>query len=219
MIRLVIADDHLLVRRGLTSVLASEKDMSVLTEASSPEEVLAAMQLHGAGPLHPDVLLLDLSMGGRLVFDVIAKVRASWPKTRVLVLSMHEDPALIRRSLTSGAYGFIVKGTGLSEMLAAIRRVAQGRRYVAPPNDSLLLETPAKGIALERQGSIEQLTSREREVLKGVAEGKTNREIAAALRISPKTVDTHRTSLMRKLDLHDAQALTRFAIRHGLIES
>jgi len=159
----------------------------------------------------PEVLLLDWTLpgDGRTVLE---RVRAEAPGTRVCVLSMHQDGATVREALGAGALGYVVKGAGIENLVTALRAVAAGRRFLDPAAESGLTSGPEP-----EDDDWERLTPRERLVLRRVAEGRTNREIATELSLSPKTVDTHRTNLMRKLGVHDAQALARFAVRRGLL--
>jgi len=208
-IRVVVADDHAIVRAGVRALLAAEPDMLVVGEAGDGRDAIAKLTRAA-----PDVLIIDLSMPGMNGVEAIARARAAAPATRVLVLSMHAAPDYVRPALRAGAHGYVVKGAGLDDLVRAVRAVAAGERFLGP--EAARVAAADLGAADERD-DLARLTPREREVLQLVAEGRTNREIAARLGLSPKTVDTHRTSLMNKLDLHDAQALTRFAVRHGLV--
>lgn len=212
MIRVVVADDHAIVRAGLRALLDAEADVQVVAEAGDGREALAAVEKH-----HPDVLLVDLSMPGCNGVEAVRQVRDAVPATRILVLSMHAAPDYVRPALRAGALGYLVKGSGLDDLLRALRAVAAGERFLGP--DAARVARNDLAASDDNVDPLDSLTRREREVLQLVAEGRTNREIGAALDISPKTADAHRTRVMQKLDLHDAQALTRFAIRRGLISS
>jgi NarL family two-component system response regulator LiaR len=211
MIRVVLADDHRIVRAGLMALLASQGDFEVVGEASDGREALEA-----AERLRPDVLLLDLSMPGLNGVEALRRVRAVSPTTRVLVLSMHAAPEYVRPALAAGAAGYVVKGAGLEDLVDALRTVASGGRFLGP-EARRVVEAATLDLRPAGEDQLMRLTPREREVLQLVAEGHTNREIATLLGCAPKTVDAHRTRLMQKLDLHDAQAVTRFAMRRGLI--
>ena len=212
MIRVVIADDHAVVRAGLRSLLGVEGDIAVLFEASDGRDAVDAV-----ARLQPDVLLIDLSMPGWNGVEAIRRARAVSPATRVLVLSMHAAPDYVRPALRAGAHGYLVKGAGLDDLLRALRAVAAGERFFGPEAERVIALDAEHLAGDDRGEDLDRLTAREREVLQLVAEGLTNREIGAALGVSPKTVDAHRTKVMQKLDLHNAQALTRFAVRRGLI--
>jgi two-component system response regulator NreC len=204
-IRIVVADDHHVVRAGVRAVFASESDFSVVGEAADAASALAQLS-----ELTPDVLLLDLGLPGDGL-TVLRGVGARSPCTRVLVLSMHGDGQHVRAALDAGAAGYVVKGAGVEELVSALRTVASGRSFLDADAERALQEPTQPDLAWER------LTPRERLVLRRVAEGRTNREIAAELALSHKTVDSHRSNLMRKLGVRDAQGVTRFAMRRGLI--
>jgi DNA-binding NarL/FixJ family response regulator len=206
-IRVAIADDHAIVRDGLKSLLSAQPDVEVVSEGSDGREALEALERH-----RPDVLLLDLSMQGLNGVEVLRRARERSPRTRVLVLSMHASAEYVRPAVRAGAAGYLVKGAGIANLLEALRAVAAGDAYFGPEAKRVL-----ESGAPPADDSLDLLSPREREVLQLVAEGMSNKEIAAALGISPKTADTHRCNLMQKLDLHDARALTRYALRRGLI--
>lgn len=211
MIRIVVADDHAIVRTGIRTLLESAGDMTLVAEASDGRAALEAVTRH-----RPDVLLLDLTMPELNGLEVISRARTASPRTAVLVLSMHAAPEFVRPALRHGARGYVVKGSGLDDLIRAIRVVASGGTF---------LESSAASVAEADEmdpgrpaDDLEHLTPREREVLQLIAEGHTNKEIGQRLGLSVKTVDVHRTNIMKKLDLHSAQALTRFAIRRGLVD-
>jgi DNA-binding NarL/FixJ family response regulator len=205
-IRIVVADDHQVVRAGVRAVLAAEPDLAVVGEAADAAGALAEVLART-----PEVLLLDLCLPG----DGLAVLRAAAvqaPHTRVLVLSMHGDGEHVRAALDAGAAGYVVKGAGVEALVSALRAVAGGNRFLDPDAERAL-NAPDSPV----DPTWERLTPRERLVLRRVAEGHTNKEIAAELALSPKTVDSHRTNLMRKLGVRDAQGVTRFAMRRGLL--
>jgi DNA-binding NarL/FixJ family response regulator len=209
-IRVVVADDHAIVRAGVRSLLEREADVRIVAEAEDGRAAVEQVEKH-----RPEVLLIDLSMPGSNGVEAITRVRKLAPTTRVLVLSMHAAPEYVRPALRAGAHGYVVKGSGLDDLVSAVRAIAAGERFLdAKANEVALTDELSPGAMTD---DLDRITPREREVLQLVAEGHTNREISEALGISPKTVDTHRMSVMRKLGIHDAQALTRFALRRGLI--
>jgi NarL family two-component system response regulator LiaR len=208
--RVVLCDDHAIVRAGIRALLEREADLAIVGEASSGHEAVELAQA-----LQPDVMLLDLSMPSGNGLDAIARIRSLAPRCRILVLSMHVAPEFVRPALRAGAHGYLVKGSGLGDLLRAVRTVAQGGQFLGSDVAAIVAEDVIA--ADEREDDLDRLTPREREVLQLVAEGQTNRLIALRLGLSPKTVDSHRTNLMRKLGLHDAQGLTRFAVRRGLV--
>jgi DNA-binding NarL/FixJ family response regulator len=205
--RVVIADDHAVVRTGMRAVLSGERDVTVVAEAADGAEAVAAVERE-----KPDVLVMDLTMPRCGGVEAMAQVKKVAPRVRVLVLSMHATPEHVRSALKAGALGYVVKGSGLDHLVKALRVVASGERYLDPSVESLVGGP-------ETVDPLDDLTPRERQVLQLVAEGCTNREVARRLGISPKTADNHRTSLMAKLDLHDAQALTRLAVRRGIVSA
>ena len=206
----MLCDDHAIVRAGIRALLERESDISIVAEAASGHEAVTLVQ-----KLQPDLLLLDLSMPSGNGLDAIARIRQLAPRCRVLVLSMHSAPEYVRPALRAGAQGYLVKGSGLSDLLRAVRVVLDGGQFLGAELAAIV--SPAASLPDAPEDDLERLTPREREVLQLVAEGQTNRQIASRLGLSPKTVDSHRTNLMRKLGLHDAQGVTRFAVRRGLI--
>lgn len=212
MIRVAIVDDHAIVRAGLRALLDAEPDMALVGEASNGEEAIAL-----AASASIDVFLLDLSMGDTDGVALIRSLHERCSHARVLVLSMHATPEFVRPALRVGAQGYVVKGSGLGELVQAIRTVHAGERFI-DPSIRHALENPGPGAGHGTEGDAGRLTPRERQVLRLIALGHTNRSIGDMLELSPKTVDAHRYNLMRKLDLHDVQALTRLAVRLGLVD-
>jgi DNA-binding NarL/FixJ family response regulator len=211
-IRVLVADDHMIARTGIRHVLESEADFEVVGEAASGTEALALTL-----ELHPDVVVLDISMPGVTGLEVAGRLRASSPDTRILILSMHDQAEYVLESVRAGAHGYLLKDTAATELREAIRAVCQGESYFSPPVASRLTAA-VRGDQLIQPG-LDQLTGREREVLLGIAQGRTNKEIAGELGISHRTVETHRESLMRKLQLRTVAELTRFALGAGLVKS
>jgi two-component system response regulator NreC len=211
-IRVLVADDHMLVRTGIRHVLESEPGFQVVGEAASASEAMAL-----AGELHPDVVVLDISMPDESGLEVAARLRSSPGEPRVLILSMHNNTEYVLESVRAGAHGYLLKDTVATELRNAIRTVCRGDSYFSPPVASRL-SAAVRGEHDPHPPGLDQLTGREREVLLGVARGRTNKEIAAALGISHRTVETHRESLMRKLQIRTVAELTRFALRAGIME-
>ena len=213
MIRVVIADDHHLVRQGLRALLEKAGDMEVVGEAADGQEALALVER-----LLPDVLVLDIAMPHLNGVEAVGRLRDLKVKTRALVLSMYADDALVRQALRNGAKGYLLKRAVCDELLLAVRAVGRGDTFLSPevagPVVSALVAAPPRPADL---GPLDQLTSRERQVLQLIAEGHTNREIATHLHLSEKTVEKHRGHLMAKLQAHDTAALVRFALKHGLV--
>ena len=213
-VRVLVADDHAIVRTGIRHVLEGEPGFTVVGEAATGPETLALALEH-----RPDVAVLDISMPGQSGLSVTAELRRHCPDTRVLILSMHDNTEYVLESVRAGAHGYLLKDTAATELRGAVRAVAQGESYFSPPIASRLSAVVRGDLAVEASpaGLLAQLTGREREVLIGVTRGLTNKEIAAELGISHRTVETHRESLMRKLSLRSVAELTRFALETGVI--
>ncbi|HJR17879.1 MAG TPA: response regulator transcription factor [Gemmatimonadales bacterium] len=210
-IRVLVADDHTIVRTGIRHVLESEPGFEVVGEAATGSEALSLSE-----SLHPDVIVLDISMPGESGLQVAARLRDRSPEPRILILSMHDNPEYVMESVRAGAHGYLLKDTAATELRGAISTLCRGEAYFSPPIASRLREALRGEHA--NQAALAQLTGREREVLSGVAQGRTNKEIAAELGISHRTVETHRESLMRKLQIRTVAELTRFALGAGIIE-
>jgi DNA-binding NarL/FixJ family response regulator len=201
----------MIVRTGIRHVLESEPDIEVVGEAGSGTEAISL-----ASELKPDVVVLDISMPDQSGLEVAARLRSGTGATRVLILSMHDDPEYVLESVRAGAHGYLLKDTAATELRNAIRAVCRGESYFSPPVASQLM---AAVRGEHSQSGVEQLTSRERQVLLGIVRGHTNKQIAADLGISHRTVETHRESLMRKLQIHTVAELTRFAMENGIVET
>jgi two-component system response regulator NreC len=213
-IRVVVADDHSVVRAGIRSVLEGPGGISVVGEAEEAEGALALV-----ASLNPDVLLVDVSMPGRSGLEVAREVARSHPDTAVLVVSMHDHPGYVLEAMRAGAAGYVLKDADPADLREAVHQVRSGQRYLPPPLAASLGAALAEESAkLERSGRIDSLTERETEVLVLVAEGGTSRGIGEALGISHRTVETHRESVMTKLEIRTIAGLTRFVIESGLLD-
>jgi DNA-binding NarL/FixJ family response regulator len=208
-IRILLADDHAVVRQGFGRILAAQADLEVIGEAGNGRE---AVDL--AEQLKPDVVVMDVSMPELNGIEATRRLMKAAPRTRVLALSMHKDSVYVREILRAGAQGFLLKDANDLDLLAAVRAVGQGQGYISPSVSEAVLSDYRKHVS----DPIDLLTSREREVLQLIAEGKTNKEIAAALNLSVYTVDAHRGRIMEKLNLHSTGEIVRFAMRNGLID-
>jgi DNA-binding NarL/FixJ family response regulator len=211
-IRVLVADDHAIVRSGIRHVLEGEPGFTVVGEASNGAEALAL-----AAELGPDVAVLDISMPGVSGLQAAIELRRRCPDTRVLILSMHDNTEYVLESLKAGVHGYLLKDTAAAELGAAIRAVCRGELFFSPPVARHLGAVVRGEVGASPAGALAQLTSRERQVLVGVAGGRTNKEIAQELGISHRTVESHRESLMRKLDVYTVAGLTRIAIEEGLV--
>jgi len=214
-IRILIADDHAVIRAGLRTILKAEPDLEVVGEAADGREALRL-----ASELRPDIILMDISMpvpaGGGI--ETTRRLRDSLPDACVLILTVHEDEGLLQEAIRAGAAGYIVKRAAEAELVSAIRAVWRGDMYVHPAMTRLLLKDLAVQPTLNKQGSPESLTPREMDILRLLAKGHTNRQIADALHLSVRTVEGHRANLMSKLELHSRVELTSYAEEHGLLE-
>jgi DNA-binding NarL/FixJ family response regulator len=209
MIRVVLADDHALVRDGLRAVLAQERDIEIVGEAADGRDALSVTER-----AKPDVLLVDLSMPLLNGLDVARHLAARDRGPRTILITMHVEDRYVLDAIRAGVRGYVLKKQAAADVVRAIREVAAGRVYLSPGVGAAVAEAIRTG----RPVPEERLTPREREVLQLVAEGKTTKEIAGILNVSVKTADAHRTRLMQKLDIHDIAGLTRCAIRLGLIQ-
>lgn len=210
MIRIILADDHSLVRAGLRALLERSADLRVVAEAEDGRRALDVVTDHG-----PDVLVLDLGLPELNGLEVITRLRRKGSAARVLVLSMHADKEYVARAFREGASGYLVKDAAEAELEVAVRAVASGRRYVSPgvagPLVDELLERPNMP-----DDPFDLLTPRQREVLQLISEGHATSEIGRKLHISVKTVESHRADLMKRLDIHDVAGLTRYAMRNRM---
>jgi DNA-binding NarL/FixJ family response regulator len=212
-LRLVLVDDHALVRAGLRALLGEMPGVSVVAEAGDGREALQLIREH-----KPDIALLDISLPGLNGLEVAARVAKEHPATRVIILSMHGDDESVRRALTAGAAGYLLKNSDRSELELALRTVARGNAWLSPAVTQKVVTAFAEGARSSAQGAFEVLTPRQREVLQLIAEGHSNKEIAGRLNLSPKTVETHRTELMERLGIHGVAGLVRYAIHIGLVQ-
>jgi DNA-binding NarL/FixJ family response regulator len=208
-IRVLVADDHALVREGVRALLRSCDDIEVVGEAADGREAVEK-----ARQLEPDVVLMDIAMPGLGGLEATLALQRECPRARVLVLTQYEDHEYVSRFMKVGAAGYVLKKTVGADLPAAIRAVQRGGLVLDPEVARAAVSEPAGEAAA---GSYESLTDREKQVLKLVAEGRSNKEIADVLAISVKTAMTHRAHVMQKLDLHDRTGLVKFALRQGVI--
>ena len=210
-VRVLVADDHTMIRQGLVSILRAHDDFEVVGEAAEGNEAVEK-----ALATRPNVVVLDISMPRLSGLEAARRIRKALPRTRVLILTMHEDEEYVLRTVRAGASGYVVKDGAASELVAAIRAVSAGQGYFGPQAAKALAARYEQG-GTEAEDPYERLTAREREVFKLLVEGRTNAQVARILFISPKTVDNHRTHLMARLGVHSTAELIRFAARRGLL--
>jgi len=212
-VSILLADDHQVVRQGLKVLLEAEPGFRVIGEAG---DGLEAVQL--TERLRPDVLVVDLMMPRLGGLEVTRQVFQRSPQTRVVVLSMYSNEAYVLEALKNGAFGYVLKNADISELAQAVRQAAAGKHYLSPPLSERAIETYIQKAQTAPLDPYDTLTAREREVLHLAAEGYSNAEIAARLMISPRTVETHRANLMRKLGLHNEAELIRYALKRGILD-
>jgi DNA-binding NarL/FixJ family response regulator len=211
--RIVIAEDHRILREGLKSLIQTSDGLDVVAEVEDGLEAIRAVEKH-----HPDLLLLDLSMPRMSGFSVIKETKSRFPETKILALTIHESEEYILESFASGLDGYCLKEASYAELFGAIKHVLAGKKYLSPGiSDRVLEGFLEKKKTLKTRTSWDTITEREREILKLVGEGYKNKEISDYLCISVKTVEKHRSNIMRKLDVHTSSGLTAIAIERGLV--
>ena len=209
--RVLLADDHVLVRAGIRALLDTMDDIEVIGEASDGREALALVGQH-----KPDVILMDISMSGLNGLDATAIVARDHPDTRVIILSMHAGESSVQQALGAGAAGYLLKEAAVAELPMAIKAVMEGNRFISPAVSAIVVDGFLSGRDREA-GPLRTLTLRQREILQLLAEGRSAKEVAFALGLSVKTVETHRRQIMDRLQIFDLAGLVRFAIRSGLV--
>ena len=211
-IRVLLADDHTIVRRSLRSLLEAEGTIEVIGEAQDGREAVEKV-----GQLLPDVVLMDIAMSGLNGLEATRQIKKLFPQVAVLILTMYTTEEYILQSLQAGASGYVVKQAAPTELVLAIQAVSRGDIFLSPSISRGIIEEYTRRTEGMIEDSYDRLTHREREVLQLIAEGYSSREIGELLHISEKTVETHRSHLMDKLDIHSTAELTRYAIRKGVI--
>ena len=212
-LRVILADDHTLVRAGLRKLLESIAGLEVVGEASDGLGLLSLTAEH-----RPELVLMDISMPGINGLETTARLLKAWPQTKVIILSMHQSEEYVRQALRQGASGYLLKDCAPAELGAAIAAVVRGETYLSPAVSKSVVSEYVQRLRDEVQPG-DQLTPRQREVLQLVAEGLSTKEIARRLDLSVKTVDTHRSQLMKQLDIHEVTGLVRYALRIGIISA
>lgn len=212
MIKILIAEDHHIVRQGLRAILERQPDFEIVGETGEGTQVSALVR-----DTSPDVLVADVMMPGLNGLEIARLVHERHPNTKVIILSMHADESYVLRALRNHAAGYVLKDSGAAELVGAIREVTQGNRFLSPRLAEKAIDSYVQTSEGDPASPYDELTSREREVLHLVAEGHSSREIANILSISPRTVESHRANLMGKLGLENQTDLIRFAIQRGII--
>lgn len=207
-VRIVLADDHTLVRQGLKSLLEREGHQ-VLAEAADGQEAVQQV-----GSLRPDLAILDISMPVLNGLNAGRELARSFPGTKTILLTQHDEDQYVSEALEAGVKGYVLKSQAANDLLEAIRQVSRGQVYLSPGVSGAVMEA----FRHKKQQPRDHLTTRERQVLQLVAEGKSTKDVASLLNISVKTAESHRTRLMQKLDIHETASLVRYAVRHGIIE-
>ena len=211
-VTILLADDHHVVRQGLRMLLEAQGDFRVVAEVGDGLEAVKLTER-----FTPSVLIVDVMMPGLNGLEVTRQVGQRSPRTRVIILSMYSNEAYVLEALRNGAAGYVLKESTATDLVRAVHEVAAGRRYLSPPLSEHAIEAYLEKAQDTPLDLYETLTTREREVLQLAAEGRTNADIAAALFVSPRTIETHRAHLMRKLDLHTQADLIRYALRRGIL--
>jgi DNA-binding NarL/FixJ family response regulator len=212
MTNILLADDHPIVRQGLRTLLEAESDFQLVGEAGDGLEAVRLVERW-----QPNILIVDLMMPGLTGLEVTRQVKQRAPQTRVIILSMHATESYVLEALRNGATGYVLKDSSAADLVQAVREVAAGRRYLSAPLSERAIDTYVQKAEAAALDVYDLLTTREREVLKLAAEGHTNAEIAERLFISPRTAETHRANLMRKLGLQNQTDLIRYALRRGIL--
>jgi DNA-binding NarL/FixJ family response regulator len=211
LIRVLLADNHTLVRAGLRALLQNIEGIQVVAEAGDGREALHLIAVH-----QPDLVLMDIAMPEMNGLEATAHVVKEFPQVRVIILSMHANEEYVLQALRTGAMGYVLKDAGICELELAVRAIVRGETYLSPAVSKHVVADYVRRVSSE-PSSLEQLTSRQREILQLIAEGRTTKEIADLLYVSVKTVETHRLQLMKRLNIHDVAGLVRYAIRMGLV--
>ena len=211
--KILIVEDHTILREGLKALLTTNPEIEIVGEAEDGREAIWLVE-----KLDPDMVMMDLSMPRMDGMQAIREIKRRWPKKRVLALTAHKTEEYVLTTLKAGADGYLLKDSTYQEMMTAVKSVLSGKRYLSPGISEKVIEGYLEGKqTIKLQGAWDNLTTREREVLKLIAEGYRNKEIADLLVISPKTVEKHRANLMVKLNFHNVSEITAYAIEKGLV--
>lgn len=213
MIRIILCDDHTIITDGISDLLSSEEDIEIVAVCHNGQEVLDTLVKSD-----PDIILLDIDMPVMNGFECAEAVLEKDPRVKIAMLTMHEEKALIKRFIEIGVKGYFLKTIGKEELLRALRRIAEGEDYFPTDVTKALLREKVTSPNINKDPLLSELSDRETEIIRYVAKGKPNKEIAEELFISPRTVDTHRSNIMRKLNVHNVAGIIRFAFVNGLVD-
>lgn len=214
-IKIMIADDHTIVRQGMRKLLETYPELQIVGESQDGDETIELVK-----KLLPEIIIMDISMPGLNGLEATREIKKRSPEIKILILTMHAEKEYIFKILQSGASGYLLKGSAIDELVTAIHAVDRGESYLSPPISKSIIEDYVGGRQKSR-GSVtrsQPLTTREREVLQLIAEGHTSKSIATQLSLSSKTIETHRSHIMQKLNIHNAAGLIRYAIQRGWVE-
>src|ERR1700730_6507492 len=213
-IRIVLADDHTIIRSGLRLLLEQQPDFKVVAEASDGRQAVQLVARH-----HPNVVVLDIGMPELNGIEATRQIVAQDPHPEVVILSMHSDESYVLRALKAGARAYILKNAAEADLIRAVQAVSEGKSFFSPVISKMLLEDYVRQARdKEVEDSYDLLTPREREILQLLAEGKTNKDVANLLNLSPYTIETHRGNILEKLNLHSVPELILYAVRKGIIQ-
>lgn len=213
-IRIVLADDHTIIRSGLRLLLEQQPDFKVVAEASDGRQAVQLVSKH-----HPNVVILDIGMPELNGIEATRQIVAQDPHPDVVILSMHSDESYVLRALKAGARAYILKNAAEADLIRAVQAVSERKSFFSPVISKMLLEDYVRQVReKEVEDSYDLLTPREREILQLIAEGKTNKEMATILGLSPHTIETHRGNILEKLNLHSVPELIMYAVRKGIIQ-
>ncbi|MCS7061448.1 MAG: response regulator transcription factor [Anaerolineae bacterium] len=213
-VRILLAEDHTLVRAGIRALLQSLPGVEVIAEAGDGREALRLAEIH-----RPDIVFMDIAMSGMNGLEATTRIARDLPQVRVMILSMHANEEYVLQALRAGASGYLLKDAGTAELEVAVAAVARGETYLSPAISKQVIEDYVRRVGGGQGGEspFDRLTPRQREILQLIAEGRTTQDIARVLNISLKTAETHRAQLMERLDIYDVPGLVRYAIRIGLV--
>jgi len=212
-IRILLADDHTVMRNGLRLLLERQPNLTVVGEASDGRETVRA-----AESVSPDVVVMDIAMPNLNGIEAARQITATRPETAIVILSMHSDESYVIRALKAGARAYLLKDSAEGDLIAAIHAISEGKSFFSPAISRILVEDYMRQLEQQHaEDTYELLTAREREILQLLAEGKTNKEVASMLNLSVYTVETHRTHILQKLNLHNVPELILYAVRKGII--